>query len=90
MGIRHRNNTTAARNHQNNANTATFHGQHGHILPRFTANTATTSTDLIAANTAKKKPHTGFSPVGVTFLFSYKFHDFVGGFSVRGFYELRF
>ena len=38
----------------------------------------------------KKSPHTGFSPVGAISLFSYKFHDFFGGFSVRGFYELCF
>ena len=66
------------------------HRCHGPILPRFASATATSSTALIAANMAQKKPPHGLFSGGGYFLFSYYFHDFVGGFPVRGFYKLRF
>lgn len=59
------------------------HGhRHGHTLPRFAPTTDTTAAALIAAHTDKKSPHTGVYPVGVTFLFSYKFHYLIGGFTI--------
>ena len=65
---------------------------YGQIRPRF-AHATPTSSAATATRTPrhKKSPHTGVSVWGwVTFLFSYYFHDFVGGFSVRGFYKLCF
>ena len=56
--------------------------RHGHILPRFAPTTATTSAALIAAHTAQKKPPHGIFSGGGCFLFSYKFHYLIGGFSV--------
>ena len=60
--------------------TATFHGRYGHNV----------NGPHCRPHGQKKSPHTGFSPVGAISLFSYKFHDFLCGFSVRGLYKLGF